>query len=105
MNIELGDIVLYQTVPCKTPDEGQDLDLYSNVKREDRMKPINRPALVLRVFPQPDGFPTLNLRVYADADGIEDRWRTSVVHAKHAQGNGPSWRQRYRGSGGSGYTG
>ena len=71
----LGDIVLYRTRPCRTPDEGPDIDLYANYARDDRAAPVDRPAIVLRAWPDR----TLDLRVLADGDPLYDRWRNSVV--------------------------
>ena len=89
-----GDIVEYCTVPCTSPDEGLDLALYSNYAREDRMKPIWRPALVLRVWEDDNPASLLNLRVYADAgDALSDVWRTSVPRREDATGM-MGWRPR-----------
>ena len=75
----IGDIVEYRTVPCRTPSQGHDLDLYSNYANDVRMQPIWRPALVTRVWAPDDPASALNLRVFADAGDSEfDCWRTSI---------------------------
>ena len=88
----LGEIVLYRTRPCKDPDTGPDLDAYSNYARSSRMEAIDRPALVVRVWPDRN----LNLRVYADAGEDYDLWRQSVPPARSADARaaGYCWQPR-----------
>ena len=87
-----GQTVQYRTVPCVTPDSGQDIDLYCNYERGVRTKPIWRPAIVLRVWS--GGLcPCVDLRVLADSDGTFDRFRASVPHKLNAEKGGPAWQR------------
>ena len=90
MKVREGQMVRYRAVPCDTPDVGTDLDLFQNYPRERRMRPLMRPALVLRVWDSGDT-PCVNLLVYADGDAVESRWRTSVQHVSQAAPNAPAW--------------
>lgn len=91
--IREGDIVQYRTRPCPTPDEGADIDLYSNFERERRARPLWRPAIVLRVWSS-EWNPAVNLRVLADSDGTFDRFRPSVPHTSRAEDGDFAWRRR-----------
>ena len=88
----LGSTVLYRTVPCPVPTEGQDLNAYSNYKDEDRSGPIWRPAIVIRIWDHTTPYPCINLRVLADSGPEDDLWRSSVPHVTRAVPNGFAWK-------------